>query len=104
MRAAEVQQEYEDLDALIQSAGWGRFKAHVAQQWGTPETGGGVRFQQAVSQAAAEQADADATAKLRQIVVAQKLIQGLILEFEARRERLKPIEEREHALSRRGGL
>ena len=104
MTAIEITQEFEDLDALFRSAGWLRFKAHVAQQWGTPQAGGGARLQAGVAQAAAENADADATAKLRQIVVAQKQIQGLILEFELRIEKVRPLEQRELAQSRRGGL
>jgi hypothetical protein len=42
---------------------------------------------------------------LRQVVVAQREIQGLIIAFEGQRERVKPLEPRqEMALSRRGGL
>lgn len=105
MTAAENAQEYEALDALLRSEGWLRFKAHVAQQWGTPHDGGGARFQAAVSQAASEQVDADATAKLRQVVVAQKQIQGLIAEFEGRIERVRPLEQRPELVgSRRGSL
>lgn len=103
MSAIETAQEFEDLDALIRSAGWLRFKAYVAAQWGTPEHGGGARFQAAVAQAS-NQSDADAIAQLRQVVVAQKQIQGLILEFEGRRDKLKPMDQRELAMSRRGSL
>lgn len=103
--AIDQSQEYEALDALLRSDGWTRFKAYVAQQWGTPQHGGGARFQAAVSQAAGEQADADATAKLRQVVVAQKQIQGLIAEFEGRLERVRPMEHRPELVgSRRGSL
>jgi len=104
MSAIEQKQEYEDLDTLFRSSGWLRFKAYVAQQWGTPHDGGGARFQAAVNSAAAEQADSDATAKLRQIVVAQKQIQGLLTEFEARLQHVRPLAERELAVSRRGSL
>lgn len=103
MTAVENAQEFEDLDALIRSAGWQRFKTYVAEQWGTPSAGGGVRFQAAVAHAS-NHGDADAIAQLRQVVVAQKQIQGLVTEFEGRREKLKPLAEREHALSRRGAL
>lgn len=97
--------EYEDLDALIRSSGWQRFKAYVAEQWGTPSAGGGARFQLAVRASAAEQADADAIAKLRQVVAAQREIQGLITEFEKRLDVLKPHEQRLAAVgSRRGSL
>lgn len=97
--------EFEDLDALIRSAGWQRFKAHVAEQWGTPSAGGGIRFQQAVRQASNNEADANALAQLRQIVTAQREIQGLIVSFEQQAERLKPMEQRQElAMSRRGSL
>lgn len=103
--ATEHGQEFEALDALFRSEGWARFKAYVAQQWGTPQHGGGARFQAAVTQAAGEQVDADATAKLRQVVVAQKQIQGLIAEFESRMERVRPLESRPELVgSRRGSL
>lgn len=104
MTVIDQKQEYEDLDTLFRSAGWLRFKAHVAEQWGTPHAGGGARFQTAVGHAAAESADADATAKLRQIVVAQRQIQGLITEFEGRIDRVRPLDERPLAQSRRGSL
>jgi hypothetical protein len=97
--------EYEDLDALLTSAGWTRFKSYIAEQWGTPQAGGGIRFQQAVNQASRNETDANALAQLRQVVVAQREIQGLIIAFEGQRERVKPLEPRqEMALSRRGGL
>lgn len=97
--------EFEDLDALLTSAGWARFERFVADQWGTSECGGGIRFQQAVMTAAREPLDADATSKLRQVCVAQREIQNLLIEFKGQRERARPLEQRaEVALSRRGGL
>jgi hypothetical protein len=97
--------EYEDLDALVRSSGWQRFKAYTAEQWGTPSAGGGSGFQLAVRASAAEHADADAIAKLRQVVAAQREIQGLITEFEKRVEQVRPQEQRLSAVgSRRGGL
>jgi hypothetical protein len=98
-------QEFEDLDELMRSAGWQRFKAYTAEQWGTPSAGGGARFQLAVRASAAENADADAIAKLRQVVAAQREIQGLITEFEKRLDAVRPQENRLAAVgSRRGPL
>ena len=104
MNVADRQQEFEDLDSMFRSAGWQRYKAHVAQQWGTPAQGGGARFQQAVGVAANEMEDDQTTAKLRQVIFAQKEIQSLIVSFEGKIDHLKPLEQRELAPSRRGSL
>ncbi len=92
--------EYEDLDALIRSAGWARFKAVVVEQWGQHGSGG-VVFTQAVM---AAQKQADALPKLQQVCFAQVAIQGLISEFESRLQQLKAIEERPYNPARRGML
>ena len=69
--------EQEDLDALVTSGGWVLFCQHVQQEWGTTE-GGGAVFLAAVKAAASVTSDAEATAKLRQIVVAQREIHKLL--------------------------
>ena len=101
--------EREDLDALSRSDGWQRFLDHVAVEWGTREYGGGARFTMGARQAASEQNEADALAKLRQIVVAQREIHTVIAWVE---DRLKDATKAEHAMvaqpvqnyTRRGGL
>lgn len=69
--------EREDLDALLQSAGWQWFLRYVAREWGADD-GGGAMYHGAVTAAAKEDDDPRALAKLRQIVVAQREIQKLI--------------------------
>ena len=76
--------EREDLDQLVRSDGWRRFLAHVEQEWGTKERGGGVRFANATYNAASESSEADALSKLRQICVAQREIHALIAWVEGR--------------------
>ncbi len=95
--------EYEDLDALVRSAGWARLLFHVEQQWGTEENGGGHRFMTAVREAAKED-DANATARLRQIVAAPREIHLVMRWAQQRLDAVKPNVPREAALSRRGGL
>lgn len=99
----------EDLDHLVHSPGWMRFLAHVEQEWGTREKGGGARFTQATHHAAAELNEADALAKLRQICVAQREIHNLLTWVEST---LKQATKEDRELvpagapdySRRGGL
>ena len=99
--------EREELDVLMASEGWKLFCANVAREWGTTE-GGGVRFMNAVRDAAAEGSDQNATAKLRQITVAQREIHRLLEWVPERVKALKamnPLESDRLALmSRRGGL
>lgn len=99
--------EREELEALIGSDGWRLFCANVAKEWGTSE-GGGQRFMNAVRDAAAQTSDADATAKLRQITVAQREIHRLLQWLPERLATLKAAqpEKADHLvlLSRRGGL
>lgn len=98
--------EYEEYDDLTRNAGWQRFTAYVEQLWGAPGTSNGEMFRNAVAQAASETADADATAKLRQIVIAQREIQRVMAYPGKRVQELKPRELRpdEFVGSRRGGL
>jgi succinyl-CoA synthetase beta subunit len=99
----------EDLDALVHSPGWMRFLAHVQQEWGTRERGGGVRFTQAAHQAANVNADADAINQLRQVCVAQREIHNLIAWVDSELAQSKKDETQLAAAgatdySRRGGL
>jgi hypothetical protein len=107
MERRPVDSEREELDALVQSAGWRLFCENAAREWGTTE-GGGARFMTAVRDAAADNSDANATAKLRQITVAQREIHRLLQWVPERVKALKardPIEGDHLALhSRRGGL
>lgn len=78
--------ERENLESLIHSDGWRTFADYVNGEWGQ----GGREFVAAVTAAADNTDDASATAHLRQIVVAQKIIQRLMKWPE---ERLKQIHE-----------
>jgi len=101
-----MESEYEDYDDLVRNEGWQRFSQHVAALWGTVDGGGGSMFNQAVAQASADSSDADALAKLRQIIVAQKSVQQL-MQFPARRvQELKPrdLQAVAYTGSRRGNL
>lgn len=80
--------EREDLDALIASDGWRVFTAYVAGEWGS----GGRRFEHAVQQCADNPNDADATAKLRQVMVAKREIETLL---KWPHERLKALQSPE---------
>lgn len=99
--------ELEALDQLISLEGWQRFRNLVAEEWGTPENGGGSQFLAAVKAAAALN-DADATAQLRQIIVAQReihKIMEMIPQRVAQMKRTKLGPESDAApLSRRGAL
>jgi len=96
--------EYEDLDALLSSPGWERFKAYVKSEWG-PE---GVQFQRALVAAADVIDDPMAMAKFRQVLVAQKACMGVIDWLPARVAHLKAttLDPTSDALpmSRRGTL
>lgn len=99
--------EREELDALIRSEGWAVFRRYVAREWGSEDDGGGVRFLAAVRQASSERAEADATEKLRQIVVAQREIHRVMAWVDERLKQLTkkdPAEARAAAMSRRGAL
>jgi hypothetical protein len=98
--------EYEEYDDLVRSVGWARFRAYVESLWGAPGTSNGEMFRNAVASAASETADADATAKLRQIIAAQREIQRIMAHPAKRVQDLKPRELRpdEFVGSRRGGL
>ena len=99
----------EDLDHLVHSPGWQRFVAHVEREWGHRDTGGGVRFTRAATQAADINAERDAINVLRQVCVAQREIHSLIAWVE---NTLKDATKQDRELqvigapdySRRGGL
>lgn len=98
----------EDLDHLVHSPGWMRFLAHVEQEWGTREKGGGARFTQAAREAADIHAKDVAVDHLRQIMAAQREVHNLIAWVD---ETLKQTTKQEQELvpvardySRRGGL
>lgn len=98
--------EHEALDALVRGEGWKAFSEYVAKEWGTAEQGGGTFFLSAVSKAANMNADADATAQLRQILAAQKAIHRIMAWPEERIKTHQSQQPREvvHMLSRRGNL
>lgn len=96
--------EREELDALVRSEGWRLFTAFVNSEWGS----GGRAFVDAITKAADNRDNEQATDHLRQIIAAQKIVQRLVA-WPA--ERLKALEPAElvnaDALaghSRRGGL
>ena len=99
--------EQEDLDQLINSAGWQRFQKMVEQLWGTAE-GGGARFVTAMTNVAKSTDDAIAMAQMRQIIAAQREIQDVMRWPVVRLEHLKraapPADSDAMPLSRRGGL
>jgi len=102
--------EYEDFDQLLQSAGWQRFQAMVAKEWGDHE-GNGSRFVAAVVKASNLVEDALAVGQLRQIVVTQREIQSLMRSPAERFETLKrmhvrpePVMVKKPAKGRRGSL
>ena len=99
----------EDLDHLVHSPGWLRFRQHVEKEWGVPDAGGGVRFTRAATQAADINAERDAINQLRQVCVAQREIHNLIawvdntLKDATKQDReLQPVGPPDY--SRRGGL
>lgn len=92
----------EALEELVTSAGWRQFRSFVEREWGP----GGRAFIDATTKAADQNADRDAMAYLRQIIVAQREIQKLMTWPE---EQLKTLREPELVameanFSRRGGL
>lgn len=97
----------DELEALQKSDGWTLFCENVAREWGTAE-GGGARFLKAVRDAADDGADASATAKLRQVTVAQREIHRLMQWVPEQIQKLKAADpvKGDHLtlLSRRGGL
>jgi len=103
-----VTDEREDLDALIHSPGWQRFKQMVEQQWGTAE-GGGVRFVTEMTKMAKGD-DATALPLMRQIIAAQREIHAVMNWPAERAEALKRTEVKPDSdavpltQSRRGGL
>lgn len=96
--------EYEDLDALLSSPGWERFKAYVKSEWG-PE---GVQFTRALALAADTIDDPTAMAKFRQVLVAQKACMSVLEWLPARVTHLKATELKPESdalpMSRRGTL
>lgn len=92
----------EALDALVRSEGWRLFTDEVARMWGASE-GNGERFLQAV-QAASKAEDKDALAHLRQIIVAQREIHGLLSWPALQLKQLQPAQTSVTQFSRRGSL
>lgn len=99
--------EQEDLDQLLNSAGWQRFRQMVEQQWGSAE-GGGDRFIGQMTAVAMSTDDALAMGQMRQIIAAQREIQGVMRWPKTRLEQIKrtaaPADSDAAPLSRRGGL
>lgn len=99
--------EREDLEALVTTDGWQRFKQMVEQQWGGAE-GGGARFVSGMTTVAKSTDDALALANMRQIIAAQREIQAVMRWPSEQAERLRKTEMRADsdavAGSRRGGL
>ena len=99
--------ELEDLDQLVNSAGWRRFADYIASEWGTDE-GGGQRFKQNAKNAADNIEDAMALSKLRQIMAAQREIHRLLAWVDERVAYLKKTQLAPDSdatpMSRRGGL
>lgn len=102
--------EQEDLDQLLNSAGWHRFAKMVEQLWGNAE-GGGDRFIAQMTAVAMSTDDVIAMGQMRQIIAAQREIQGVMRWPKTRLEQIKrtavpadsdatPLTE----FSRRGGL
>lgn len=92
--------ELEDLDQLVNSAGWRRFTDMVEQQWGR----GGDRFIDAVTNAAKGE-NQHAQDHLRQIIAAQREIQAVMALVPNRVKLLKGSEQPQLVgASRRGGL
>ena len=95
--------ELEDLDQLVNSAGWQRFRDHVNGQWAR---GTGQRYLAGIEQAMSVTDDPSANAQLRQIIVACKEIEGVMRWAQDRIAYLKRVDHRvqEPVLSRRGSL
>lgn len=94
--------EHEHLDELIKSPGWRVFTDFVSSEWGPA----GRAFVKAVSDCADHPSDSDATAKLRQVIAAQKVVSKMLAWPE---ERLKTVKQPELVAattdySRRGNL
>lgn len=101
--------EQEALDQLINSEGWHLFRKHVEEQWGSAE-GGGVRFVTQMTNIARSADDVLAMGQMRQIIAAQREIQGVdVMGWpKMRLEQIKrtavPADSDAAPLSRRGGL
>lgn len=93
--------ELEDLDQLVKSAGWTRFLAMVDKEWGRASD----RFHDAVTNAARGD-NAHAADHLRQIIAAQREIQGVMQMVPNRLKQLTEAQKPrpELVMSRRGGL
>jgi hypothetical protein len=98
--------ELEDLEQMVNSAGWGRFSQMVSTNWGTPANGAGARFAHA-ARLAAKSGGRD----LENVIFAQDEIQALMQSVPDRIKALKDSAERlrlantsNAGTSRRGGL
>lgn len=95
--AAVTDTELDELTTLqdgLTSPFWLAFKAHADKEWGT----GGVRFQQAVTQAATK-GDAESVAYLRMVVLTQQEVARLLAWPAERVSQMKT-----QALASMGGL
>ena len=91
--------ELEDLDQLVNSAGWARFVDMVNEQWGR----GSDRFMSAVTDAARGD-NVHLQDHLRQILAAQREIQAVMQIPQNRLKLLKQPQMVAAGQSRRGGL
>ena len=94
--------EHEDLDALLKSQGWLRFAQHAESEWI-------AKLEDKLKMAVSDTDDAQALAKLRQVMVAKDAIQRLLRWPHDRLAQIQQASEnRERAeaipLSRRGRL
>lgn len=78
----------EDLETLVESDGWRRFTSFVNAEWGPA----GRMFMKAVENCADNTSDQDATAKLRQVMVAKREIEKLLQWPEEQLKQLKQPE------------
>lgn len=82
--------EREDLDQLVNSAGWRRFCEVVTRDWGTLESGGGAFFTRAVADSIKDTADTTVLNHLRQITASQREIHKVMMWPRLRLQQLTP--------------
>ena len=91
--------ELEDLEQLVSCPGWGRFATMVDDEWGRASD----KFHDAVTNAARGD-NPMAADHLRQIIAAQREIQGVMAKVPNRIKLLKGPQLVTAGQSRRGGL
>jgi hypothetical protein len=91
--------ELEDLEALLGSEGFARWRDHIVNEWGPA----GERFQQAVKQAAVKE-DTAATNHLRAVLFAQSEIEKLLVWPIERMRQIQHQAPVQSGPSRRGSL